>query len=275
MNEFQYYRADFCKGRVLTATIMEMIQRKSEFYLKQFKDQPNGVIDGLEIVENNGTLELCAGAVKINGDYYWLDKAIDLSGMIEDSGLSELKDYSLVIRKSESVRSEEMVIIKNASLFFTESPLSDDVVIGMFRYSKGYNFKLYCKTDDPIKKLDSTLDAKTYFSVAVFSNSIKHSQTFPALIFGLMGECLRAKSNKTEFEAALLMQICQSSLLHLDVLELYIERYIGKMTDKTPNGYITGFVNALNKARNMSVDTSEGGGKTQPEPPKNERVWKI
>ncbi len=250
VNELQYPRVNFKKDRVLTASMLDIIQSKSEMIWEQFRNAPDGILEGLDVVRNERGPELTSGAVKVGGQVYLLCENADIAGLMKSAELTEGRTYSLVVKASEPVRTEESIVVMNASLEFDEQPSEKAVEIGKFRYAGDFAYSLYSNdAGDAAEKLRQTLDADTFFSIAVFSHAINGGRTFPPLIFGLMDECLSSKENKTEFEYSLLMAIRKDGILPLGVLELYIERYTGRMTEKTPDAYISGFLEALRRAK--------------------------
>ena len=104
--ELFFHKIDYVNGCVLTVEMMEALHNKTELFWEQYRSYPNGVLWGLEIYEDNGQLIILPGAVKLDEEYYIMNKKVSLQNVIEQYGehLKEGTSCLLVIQTISTLK---------------------------------------------------------------------------------------------------------------------------------------------------------------------------
>ena len=226
-------KIEFQKGRILSAEMLELLQRKILQNWKPLENAPDGIISGLHLEMREGKLWLTKGLVKLADLVYELSEDIAIDTLPKDFSSS---DCTLAITQADPERTGQSVVTESAELqwikYGTEVTVPH-IIIGTAHRPDGTTVKLHSViTDDPKTHLRNMLFPEDGFFSFPYCNYIINSNlTFHPLVFSWIRQSLENKRNKTIMEYTLLMLLYQSPVVAVDVLRTYVKRYADNPDD--------------------------------------------
>lgn len=220
-------KIEFRSGRLLTAEMMELLQRQSLQCWKLFDDAPDGILKGLLFEMRDGQFWITKGLVKLENAVYELPEDISFQSLKEDFPSN---DGMIVIIPAEPERVAQSLIHECVQIQILEIGQEISVphiLIGAFHQSNGATLKLCSPATNDVKEhLENMLSIKNGCFSFPYCHYILNSElTFHPLVFSWIRQMLEEKAEKTTMEYTLLMMLYQSPVLAVDVLKTYVRRY--------------------------------------------------
>ncbi len=266
----------FQTGKLLTKEMLQALNTKIEYFFIKYENYSNGIISGLLLKEENNSIILGKGILKLDGKIYFLEHDINIQDIINEyEDISDGKICTLIFRKgitkqiAESV-SNDTVDIK--VLCNEKEKVEDtDIVIGIFEYTHGKNIKLFSNCSTPKEKLLNITGNKAGLNIVDFKFALDGEYTFHPIIFSLMGEILANKTKKSKFDYNLLSLIYANKVVSKKIVSLYIEMCGINCKECNNKELINSFIEAADTNIVESVNEEEKIEVSQKQKKKNSR----
>ena len=234
----------FLHGNILTKEMLnETYVYPRDFVELKYCDYSDGIIAGLDFVENDGTTYLTKGIVKFKGEYYFLLEDINLTSYFLEMHKQQnwsTKLYYLYLKSSTPIKVDS-IIVQNLDLYVSEECKQDDLFLLCRFYGGKDNMELPQlngnEEKEPFKKLT---DDNLYVNMIDTLYAMPGKATYHPFLFKAVAEYLEQKPNKSILDNVILMQIQNMKVLSIDAMETYI--------------YATGYNNEKNLDRESFFD---------------------
>ena len=211
-------------GMLLSKEILEQMNYQSNLFRLQYSNYPDGIIYGLELLEEDDLLYLSPGLVKQNGQYFFSADRINLFELLDEFDDVQSIDFTgyyavaFVSREAEQVNEGIISACLELKLCERNKLMPDDIIVSEFQYhnkKRKWNYN----NRSPIEKLTAQLHCENYYYT--FMNvrySMSGENVFSPHIYRLMKACLSEKNNKSAADMALLFTLSQNQIVSFEVL---------------------------------------------------------
>lgn len=209
----------FEHGEILTRSMLhEIYKYPREFLRLKYSNYSNGIICGLDFFIDGSNLILTAGVIKLDDEFYFLEKNLNISALAEKNNLAVDKEYFICLKKF-SVQKEPCLTENNFEVIFGAENLPP--ILGSFIFTGKENFNLpkLIEGDNPFENIFR----RSVFNLCDVEFSANGGSTFHPLLFRLVKEFLLIKENKTPLDYAILVQLQNSETISLQTIKSYIE----------------------------------------------------
>lgn len=212
---------NFVHKSILTGTMLrEIYKYPREFFRLLYQNFSDGIICGLDYFIDGGNLFLSAGVIRFDGDFYFLEKDLNISALAAKNNLASDNTYYICVEKN-SRQEEPCLTEKNLAIIFTkENKLP---VLGKFFFMGADNFNLPTLAfGKNIKNPFEDIFKRAVLNLADVQFAAVGGATFHPLLFGLVKDFLDGKEYKTPFDFAVLAQIQSGGVISLPTIKSYI-----------------------------------------------------
>lgn len=241
----------FLHGSILTKEMLdETYAYPRNFVELKYNDYSDGIIAGLDFVENDGVTYLTKGIVKFKGEYYFLLDDINLTSyflkMHKQQNWSN-KLYYLYLKSSAPIKADS-IIVQNLELYVSEECKQDDLFL-LCRFHGGKDNmelpRLNGNEEEAFKKL---IDNTLYVNLIDTLYAMPGKVTYHPFLFKAVAEYLEHKPNKSMLDNVILIQIQNMKVLSIDAMKTYIDA-VGCDDEKVANrkDFFNLFVKCLEK----------------------------
>ncbi|WP_346684327.1 hypothetical protein [Megamonas hypermegale] len=252
----------FLHGNILTKEMLnEMYAYPRNFIELKYSDYSDGIIAGLDFIENSGITYLTKGIVKFKGEYYFLLDDINLTSYFLEMHKQQnwsTKLYYLYLKSSTPIKVDS-IIVQNLDLYVSEECKQDDLFLLCRFYGGKDNMELPQlngnEEKEPFKKLT---DDNLYVNMIDTLYAMPGKATYHPFLFKAVAEYLEQKPNKSILDNVILMQIQNMKVLSIDAMETYIYA-TGYNNEKNLDreSFFDLFVKCLKKKEDVSKISSE------------------
>lgn len=228
----------FLHGNILTKEMLnEMYAYPRNFIELKYSDYSDGIIAGLDFIENSGITYLTKGIVKFKGEYYFLLDDINLTSYFLEMHKQQnwsTKLYYLYLKSSTPIKVDS-IIVQNLDLYVSEECKQDDLFLLCRFYGGKDNMELPQlngnEEKEPFKKLT---DDNLYVNMIDTLYAMPGKATYHPFLFKAVAEYLEQKPNKSILDNVILMQIQNMKVLSIAAMKTYINA-VGCDDEKATN----------------------------------------
>lgn len=203
----------FERRSILTAAQLRAIEKfPREFLRLKFIDYGDGIISGLDYIEQDGEIILTEGLIKL-GENFFCAEEINLSKLM--AGTSDGKFYKFVLGEPQR-SAEENVITEKISLEVREQSDTGGFELGRFKAG----FTRLPKID--AKNLFGEITSLSRLNLLNVSYSTRGGATFHPLIFKAILSRLERKKKPAPADLALMIQIADFGIVSLNALKIFV-----------------------------------------------------
>ncbi len=209
---------NFEHGAILTRSMLHEIYKYPREILRlKYESYSNGIICGLDFFVEGGNLFLTAGIIKLDGEFYFLDKNINLSELAEQNNLEVDGEYFIWLKKF-TVEKEPCLTENNFEVTFATKNLTPTLGNFIFTARDDFNFPELVEGDNPFENIFR----RSAFNLFEVEFASKGGATFHPLLFRLVKDFLLVKENKTPLDYAILTQLQNAETISLQTIKSYI-----------------------------------------------------
>lgn len=216
----------FLHGNILTKEMLnETYVYPRDFVELKYCDYSDGIIAGLDFVENDGTTYLTKGIVKFKGEYYFLLDNINLTKYFQEMKKQQkwlTKPYYLYLKRSESLK-DGSIVVQNLDLYVSKESKQDDLFL-LCRFHGGKdNMDLpQLNNIEGIEPFEKLIDDNLYVNLIDTLYAMQEKATYHPFLFKAVAEYLEQKQDKSVYDYVILMQIQNMKILSIDAMRTYI-----------------------------------------------------
>lgn len=216
----------FLHGNILTKEMLnETYAYPRNFVELKYSDYSDGIIAGLDFVENDGITYLTKGIVKFKGEYYFLLDDINLTKYfldmkIQQNGQSPL--YYLYLKRSEPIK-DGSIVVQNLKLYVSEESKQNDLfsLCRFFGTESNMNLPRLNGSGEQ-KPFYDLIDNNVYVNLLDTLYAASEKATYHPFLFRAVAEYLEQKQDKSMYDYVILMQIQNMKILSIDAMRTYI-----------------------------------------------------
>lgn len=250
----------FLHGSILTKEMLnEIYIYPRNFVELKYNVYSDGIIEGLNFIEEDGITYLTKGIVKIEGEYYFLLDDIDLTSYFKEAQKEQnwKNNVYYLYLKSETPIKVDSIVVKKLDLYVSENKESDLFLLCRFfgTNDKLDLPKLKCNEKD---EFDDLIKNNLYVNLVNTLYAMPKKATYHPFLFEAVAEYLKQKQDKRALDYVILMQIQNMKVLSIDAMETYINA-TGYNNEKNLDreSFFDLFVKCLKKKEDVNKISSE------------------
>ena len=208
----------FANGTILTGAMLhEIYKYPREFFRLIYKDFSDGIICGLDYFMDEGNLFLSAGIMKLDGEFYFLEKNLNFSLLAEKNNLKTDQKYYICLNKISAVK-EPCLTENNFEIILSQE--NNFPTLGQFVFTKidDFNFPILIESENPFERIFD----RNAFNVLEVNFAAKGGATFHPFLFRLVKDFLLKKKDKTPLDYSILTQLQNAETISLQTIKSYI-----------------------------------------------------
>ena len=216
----------FLHGNILTKEMLnETYAYPRNFVELKYSDYSDGIITGLDFVENDGITYLTKGIVKFKGEYYFLLDDINLTSYFLDMKKQQNWQstlYYLYLKRSEPIKAGS-IVVQNLDLYVSEESKQDDLFLLCRFFGTESNMRLpRLNGSGEQKPFKDLIDNNLYVNLIDTLYAMPKKATYHPFLFKAVAKYLEQKQGKSMLDYVILMQIQNMKILSIDAMRTYI-----------------------------------------------------
>lgn len=210
---------------ILTSELLQEIYKyPREFFRLLYKNYADGIIGGLNyFIDENKNLILSSGIILSDGEFYFLEKNLNMSELAEKNNLVNGRDYFIFLQK-ETQKKSPCMTENILTLNFSEE--EKNFTLGKFRFKSANDFNL--PTLSKGEKIFENIFRPSTLNLIDVPFADKDEATFHPQLFALTKNFLLSKKNKTPFDYSILTHLQNNEKISLQTVKAYIHEETGE-----------------------------------------------
>ena len=264
----------FLHGNILTKEMLnETYAYPRNFVELKYSDYSDGIITGLDFVENDGITYLTKGIVKFKGEYYFLLDDINLTSYFLDMKKQQNWQstlYYLYLKRSEPIKAGS-IVVQNLDLYVSEESKQDDLFLLCRFFGTESNMRLpRLNGSGEQKPFKDLIDNNLYVNLIDTLYAMPKKATYHPFLFRAVTEYLEQKQDKSMYDYVILMQIQNMKVLSIDTMRTYIAAINHNEQEKSDReGFFKFFTDCLQKKEEKKISLEDNEKNTMYRPRNN------
>lgn len=214
----------FLHGSILTKEMLNEIYVYPRHFIDlKYNVYSDGIIEGLNFIEENGITYLTRGIVKVSGECYFLLDDIDLTSYFKEMQKQHKwkdKVYYLYLKNKEAIKSDS-IVEKQLDLYVSENKEKNLFFLCRF-FGTEDNLYLPKLNYDKENEFDDLIENRLYVNLVDTLYAMPKRATYHPFLFEAVAEYLKQKQDKRALDYVILMQIQNMKVLSVEAMETYI-----------------------------------------------------